>query len=84
MSAGFGEQTAPAPILEEIEASRRRARLGFRATFAFVWVAILAGLVVAFATTDNIDTDWIGTWAPYILGGAGITILVCVFSIILA
>jgi polar amino acid transport system permease protein len=84
MSAGIVEQTAPAPILEEIEASRRRARFAFRATFAFVWAAILAGLVIAFAATDNIDADWISTWAPYILGGAGITILVCVCSITLA
>jgi polar amino acid transport system permease protein len=84
MSAAVGEQAAPVPILEEIEASRRRARFAFRATFAFVWVAILAGLVIAFAATDNIDADWIGTWAPYILGGAGITVLVCAFSITFA
>ena len=84
MSAALVEQGAPAPILAEIEASRRRARFGFRATFAFVWIAILVGLVISFAATDNIDTEWIGTWAPYILGGAGITVLVCVLSIILA
>jgi polar amino acid transport system permease protein len=84
MSAAVGEQAAPAPILEEIEAARRRARFAFRATFAFVWATILAGLVIAFAATDNIDADWIGTWAPYILGGAGITVLVCVCSITLA
>jgi polar amino acid transport system permease protein len=84
MAATMVEDAPRAPILDEIEAARRRSRLGFRATFAFVWIAILAGLVVAFATTDNIDTDWIGTWAPLILGGGGITILVCVLSIVLA
>ena len=84
MSAEFAELGEKAPILVDIEAARRRARLGFRATFAFVWVAILTGLVFAFAATDNIDTDWIGTWAPFILGGAGITILICVLSIVLA
>jgi polar amino acid transport system permease protein len=84
LSAEIVESGARAPILDEIEAAKRRARFGFRATFAFVWIAILVGLVISFAATDNIDTDWIGTWAPYILGGAGITILVCVLSIILA
>ena len=84
MSADVVELGTRAPILDEIEAAQRRARLGWRATFAFVWVAILAGLVAAFAATDNIDTDWIGTWAPLILGCAGITILVCALSIVLA
>ncbi len=84
MTADIVELEPKAPILEEIEASRRRARFGFRLTFLFVWIAILAGLVVAFAATDNIDTDWIRTWAPLILGGAGITILICVLSIVLA
>ena len=72
------------PILEQIEAAQRRHRFRFRLQFAAVWIAIMAGLVLAFAATDNVDVEWITTWAPYILGGTGITILVCVSSIILA
>jgi len=84
MAGGFGGGAAQAQILLDISSARQRARQSFWVTFALIWLAILAGLVVAFATTDNIDVDWIGTWAPLILSGAGITILVCVLSIILA
>ena len=84
MAAGAGEAAAQAQILQDIDAARKRARLNFRLTFALIWAAILTGLAVAFATTDNIDIEWIVTWAPLILSGAWITILVCVLSIILA
>ena len=84
MAAGLGEAAGPAQILQDIARAHRRTRLSFRLTFVFVWVSILAGLVVAFAATDNIDVDWISTWAPLILSGAGITILICVSSIVLA
>ena len=84
MAAGFGGGAAQAQILQDIASARRRARRSFRSTFALIWVAILAGLFVAFAATDNIDVEWIATWEPLILSGAWITILVCVLSIILA
>jgi polar amino acid transport system permease protein len=76
--------TSQAQILQDIAMARRRSRLSFRMTFAFVWATILIGLVIAFAATDNIDVEWIETWAPLILSGAGITILVCGLSIVLA
>jgi len=84
MAGGFSGGVAKAQILQDISSARRRARQSFRLTFALIWFAILVALVIAFAVTDNIDIEWVGTWAPLILGGAGITLLVCVLSIVLA
>ncbi len=41
-------------------------------------------LTAALAATDNVDTEWIKTWAPLIAGAAGLTIVICVASIALA
>lgn len=71
-------------LLKRLDRGRAAARRLARVQFAAVWVAILAGIVLAFAATDNIDLEWVGTWAPYILGGAGFTVTVCVLSIVLA
>jgi polar amino acid transport system permease protein len=71
-------------LLEQIRRAQARARRLFRLKFAFVWIAILVGLVALFASTDNVDLEWIRTWTPFILGGAGITILVCLSAIVLA
>lgn len=45
---------------------------------------VLGLLTVALAATDNVDTEWIKTWSPLIVGSAGLTIVVCVASIALA
>jgi polar amino acid transport system permease protein len=71
-------------LLDQIRRAQRVARRWFRVQFALVWLVIMIGLVGAFAATDNVDIDWIKTWTPFILGGAGITILVCLLSIVLA
>ena len=71
-------------LLEQIRLSRVRAQRWFRIRVALVWLAVIAGLVAMFAATDNVDLGWIVEWTPFILGGAGITILVCVSAIVLA
>lgn len=71
-------------ILVDIERADGRRRLRNRLVFVAVWVAILAAIVLAFASTGNTDLEWIAEWAPFILGGTGITVLVCVLSIALA
>jgi polar amino acid transport system permease protein len=78
------EAAQPRPLLDQIDRARRAARQWSRLQFAAIWAVILIGIVLAFAATDNIDVAWINTWAPFILGGAGITVLVCVLSIALA
>jgi polar amino acid transport system permease protein len=49
-----------------------------------VWAALLAAIALLLLVTDNVDTPWIEEWAGFIVGGAGITVLVCVASIVLA
>ena len=83
MVAGVGEPQR-AEVLIEIEKAQARQRLRARLIFAGVWVAILIGLAGAFAATGNTDAEFVAEWAPYILGGSGITVLVCLLSIALA
>jgi polar amino acid transport system permease protein len=49
-----------------------------------VWIGLVGALLFALWLTDNIDTEWMTTWAPFIVGGAGTTIFVCLVSIVLA
>lgn len=49
-----------------------------------VWVVLLGLLAAALAATDNVDTEWIKTWAPLIAGAAGLTVVICIASIALA
>ncbi len=71
-------------ILRRIRASERTRRRSFRLQFFFVWIAVLGVLAAALISTDNVDTEWIKTWAPLIVGSAGLTVIVCVASIVLA
>ena len=71
-------------ILNAIDAADRRRRLWFRAQYAASWIALVGLLVFALWLTDNVDTEWIATWGPYIVGGTWTTILVCVISMVLA
>ncbi|MEO6350151.1 MAG: amino acid ABC transporter permease [Candidatus Limnocylindrales bacterium] len=75
---------APAPILAEIERVQRTSRWWARVQFALVWAALLMAIALLLVVTDNVDTPWIDKWAGFILGGAGITVFVCVTSIALA
>jgi len=83
MVTGVGEPHR-AQVLVDIEKAQVGHRRRSRLIFVGVWIAILAGLVAAFTSTGNTDLEWIAEWAPFILGGSGITILVCVLSIVLA
>lgn len=75
---------ARSSLVEQIERADAASRRWFRAKFALVWVVIMAALFAAFASTGNLDGDFVTEWAPYILGGAGITVVVSVLSIVLA
>jgi polar amino acid transport system permease protein len=62
---------------------KRSERVPYRIKLTIVWIVIfvvLAGLFVSY----GFDTDFMLEWAPFILGGTGITLLVSVCSIILA
>src|SRR3990170_3115681 len=61
----------------------RTARVPYRVKLALVWVVIFVVLAVLFLSY-GFDTDFMLEWAPFILGGTGITLLVSVCSIVLA
>jgi polar amino acid transport system permease protein len=71
-------------ILKQIDAADSARRRRFRLQFALVWIVLIGALVGALWLTDRINPEFIGRWAPFILGGAGLTILICVSSIIIA
>jgi len=81
VDTGAGQRPA---ILERIAASDRRHRTSFRVQFALVWIVLIGLLGVAMVATNNVQTDWIAEWGPYILGGTRETIFICVVSIVLA
>jgi len=82
--ASQAEIKATPEILDRIRVSQRRARLSFRLWVAATWIALVGGLLGALWATGNINFDFIGEWGPFILGGAGVTILLCVTSIVFA
>ncbi|MEK6191903.1 MAG: amino acid ABC transporter permease [Chloroflexota bacterium] len=71
-------------ILAQLEAYRERSRTLFRLKFIAVWVVLIGALLGALWATGNIDLSFIAEWGPFILGGAGLTILLSVVSIIFA
>lgn len=74
----------PPPIVEQIERSQAAARLRFRVVFALTWAVLVGGLVASLALAGKIDPEFLGLWAPYILGGVPVTIFVSIVSIGLA
>lgn len=74
----------PGSILARLEASQESARRNFRLKFAATWAALIGLLLLGLAVTGNIDTEFIGTWGPFILAGAGLTIFVSAVSITFA
>ena len=74
----------PGSILARMEAAQESARRSFRLKFALTWAALIGLLVLGLVVTDNVDTEFISTWGPFILGGAGITVFVSAVSITFA
>jgi polar amino acid transport system permease protein len=74
----------PPQIVLDIRRSRKRASRNFRLIFALTWAIVIGLLVAGLALSGNINPGFIQTWAPYILGGAGITVFVSIMSIAFA
>jgi polar amino acid transport system permease protein len=73
-----------APVLDEILAARRRHRRWFRGQFALVWLVIIGIIGVFLWWAGRISWDFIVRSGPYILQGAGYTVLVSVVAMIMA
>jgi polar amino acid transport system permease protein len=78
--------TAPhAPeIVRATEQARWRNRWRFRLIFALTWALLIGVLVGSLFAARRIDPEFLAKWAPYILGGVPITILVSITSIAFA
>lgn len=74
----------PSPIVAEIAAANRRRRLIYWMLFGITWLVIIGAIMGAIVATGNWSVDFTQEWGPYIIGGVGFTIFVCVASIILA
>jgi polar amino acid transport system permease protein len=78
-------QPARAQVLDDIIAAQRRRRRWFRGQFILVWVVLVGVIGVFLANAGRgISLDFILQSGPFIVQGAGITILVSLVSIVLA
>ena len=74
----------PDSILARVQEAEERARISFRLKFAATWIVLIGLLLLGLAVTDNIDTSFIVEWGPFIVSGAGLTLLVSAVSIVFA
>lgn len=74
----------PAAVIAEIEASQARSRRLFRLKSGATWAALIGIVLVGLYATGNIDAAFIGLWGPFVIGGAGLTVLVSAVSIFFA
>lgn len=84
MSSVTGPGADIAPIVERIGAVQRRRYVTYWVLFGLTWLVIIGALVGTIIATGNWSVGFTVEWGPYILGGVGYTIFVCVASIILA
>jgi polar amino acid transport system permease protein len=71
-----------ASIVNQIQGADRRRRLSFRVQFVLTWVILIGGLIALLTGgRRGLDGDFMVTWAPFIIGGAGTTILIAVVAI---
>ncbi|MCI0347286.1 MAG: amino acid ABC transporter permease [Chloroflexi bacterium] len=83
-TAGPDFDTGLHPIVGEIARQRRWNTLRFRAIFVATWLLLIAGVVGGLFAADRINVPFLEEFGPYILGGAGLTLLISVVSIVLA
>jgi len=73
-----------AAIVTRIARAHRRSRFIFQGKFALVWLVLVLGIGIFFWYAGRVSWEFILNSGPFIVQGAGITILVCVVSIVLA
>jgi polar amino acid transport system permease protein len=84
-SAAHAPSQSMVPIVEQVADARRRSRLRWRLQFAAVWIAIVAGVILALSAADAWDWEFVFTSGPVILrDGVWVTVVVCVASIVFA
>jgi polar amino acid transport system permease protein len=79
------ELMVAAPIVTDVAEARRSARLRWRLTFFFVWLAIIGGVIFVLMLADAWDWDFVFTSGPVIVReGVWVTVVLSVTSIAFA
>jgi polar amino acid transport system permease protein len=81
---GVPSRAPPDPIVQAIADADTRRRLRFRVLFITTWIVLVGGFVLALVAAGSFDAAFLAVWAPFILGGVPLTILIAVTSICLA
>jgi polar amino acid transport system permease protein len=81
---GVPSGAPPDPIVQTIADADSRRRLRFRVLFITTWIVLVGGFVLALVAAGSFDVAFLAVWAPFILGGVPLTILIAVTSICLA
>ena len=84
MTVGALAGLSEGDVIGRLREAARGARGRFRTLFIITWVVLVGALVGMLWVTGNIKPDFIVSAGPYILGGAGTTVLITVVSIIFA
>jgi polar amino acid transport system permease protein len=84
MTVGTLANLSESEVIGRLQGAVRGARKTFRAWFILTWLVLVGALVAMLWATGNVKVDFIISAGPYILGGAGITILITVVSITFA
>lgn len=83
-TSGLGADASPQQVIDQIAESRARDRRRFRLVFVLTWLILVGALVLGIASTGRVHAEFVGEWAPFILGGVTVTIVVSVLSIFFA
>jgi len=84
MTAEATVQAEQADVVRRVANAQARNRRTFMAKFFFTWIALTVGVGAVMWYAGRVDADFIARTAPFILGGAGVTIFVCLLSITFA
>jgi len=80
------QATAPEPaaVVASVARAQSRMRLVFRTKFALVWMVLVVGIGALMWIAGRVNPNFIAQSGPFIVGGAGVTIIVCLLSITFA
>lgn len=84
MTAEAASVASREEVIERLARGQIRARRLFRAKFALTWAFLIAFFGVAIWIAGRVDPEFIAGSGPLIVSAAGITIVVCLVSIVLA
>jgi polar amino acid transport system permease protein len=84
MTAEAASVASREEVIERLARGQARARRLFRAKFTLTWVFLIAFFGVAIWIGGRVDPEFIARSGPLIVSAAGITIFVCLVSIVLA